>query len=69
MAAVSITQVHQLNGHIQIVEDILDYMKMEKKNAKNVGKKICFAIGIILAVMIIRIKNLIVTKLELFYNT
>ena len=48
MAALNIAQVHQLNGHIQIVEGILDYMKMEKKNAKNVGQKICFAIGIML---------------------
>ena len=62
MAAVSITQVHQLNGHIQIVEDILDYMKMEKKNVKDVEKKIFFAIGIMHAAMITKIKNLIATK-------
>lgn len=62
MIAQNIFLIHLSGGHILIVVDILDYMKMEKKNAKSVEQKIYFVIGIMLAQMIIKIKNLIVIK-------
>ena len=63
-----IVQIDLLDGYILIVEELLDYMKMEKKNVKDAEQKIYFAIEIILVPMIIKIKNLIVIKSELFYN-
>ena len=62
MIAQNIFLIYLSGGHILIVVDILDYMKMEKKNAKSVEQKIYFVIGIMLAQMIIKIKNLIVIK-------
>ena len=50
---------HQLNGHILIVEVILDYMKIEMNNAKDVVMKKSFVNGIIVVMILMKVNHLI----------
>ena len=63
MAVLNMFFLSQLNGNIQIVEDALGYMIMEKKNAKNVVLNFCSVAKILIAEI-----NLAILKLEEYCN-
>ena len=59
----------QLNGHMAVIaEEVSVCIQMEKKNAKNVEKKLVSSCGIVVAMMLQKTKNnIIIKKLKIYY--